>query len=94
MISKRFKITNERGVHLRPAHAIVEIATAAECSITVRRWGETFGAYSLLRFMAAQIAEGEEIEIICDGEDEVETMTAIEKLINSGFSEILSEVEL
>lgn len=94
MISKRFVIQNERGIHLRPAMALVEATSKSKCSVTVKRWGETFGASGVLRFVAAQIVEGEEIEIVCDGEDEVETMTAIEKLINSGFSEILSEVEL
>ena len=89
MISKRFTITNERGIHLRPSYAIIEIANAAECSVIIRRWGETFSAHSLLRFMAAQIAEGEEIEIICDGKDEKEAMTALEKLIKSEFEEIL-----
>ena len=89
MISKRFKITNERGIHLRPSYAIVEIATAAKCSVTIRKWGETFEAHSLLRFMAAQIAQGEEIEIICDGADEKKAMIALEKLIKSEFEQIL-----
>lgn len=91
MISKRFKITNERGIHLRPAYAIVEIATSSKCSVTIRRWGESFEAHSLLRFMAAQIAQGEEIEIICDGKDEKKAMTALENLIKSEFSDILKE---
>lgn len=91
MISKRFKITNERGIHLRPAYAIVEIATSSKCFVTIRRWGESFEAHSLLRFMAAQIAQGEEIEIICDGEDEAKAMTALKKLIKSEFSDILKE---
>ena len=91
MISKRFTILNERGIHLRPAMAIVEAVTAAKCSVTVRRWGETFGAHSLLRFMSAQIGEGEEIEIICDGVDEAEAMRVLTGLINSGFHEILTQ---
>ena len=90
MISKRFVISNERGIHLRPAMAMVEAAEAAQCDVIVRRWGETFGAYSLLRFLAAQIAEGEEIEIICDGADEQEAMAALEALITSGFEEVLT----
>ena len=90
MISKRFVIHNERGIHLRPAMAMVEAAEAAQCDVIVRRWGETFGARSLLRFLAAQIAEGEEIEIICDGADEKEAMAALEALITSGFEEVLT----
>ena len=34
--------------------------------------------------------EGEEIEIICDGADEKETMAALEALITSGFEEVLT----
>ena len=90
MISKRFTITNERGIHLRPAMAMVEAAESAQCDVIVRRWGVTFGACSLLRFLAEQIAEGEEIEIICDGADEKETMAALEALITSEFEEVLT----
>ena len=94
MISKRFVISNERGIHLRPAMAMVDAAEAAQCGVIVRRWGETFGACSLLRFLAAQIAEGEEIEIICDGDGEEDAMAVFSELIESGFREILTQEDL
>ena len=89
MIEKTFTITNERGMHVRPCHAFAALANKFDCDITVLHHGDKFRGKTSMHLMSAWIQQGDEITIICDGADEMQAMTALEKLIKSEFEEIL-----
>lgn len=78
MISKRVKIKNPTGLHLRPAGMFCKKAAEFEgCSITFHVGNTTGSAKSVLSVLAACIKQGDEIELICDGAGEEEALAAM-----------------
>lgn len=74
MISKKIKIQSKIGIHLRPAGVLCEAAANFKCKVSIQREDKTVNAKSLLNVLSACIKYGDEIELICDGEDEVSAM--------------------
>ncbi len=72
MIKRKVKIKNPTGLHLRPAGMFCKRAAEFEdCSIRFRVDDNTTGnAKSVLSVLAACIKQGDEIEIICEGDSE------------------------
>ena len=89
MIKRSLTITNERGMHFRPCCAFAELANKFDCNIFVDHHDQRFRGKTSMHLMSAWIQQGDEITVICDGKDETEAMTALEKLIKSEFSDIL-----
>ena len=76
MIRQKVTITNPTGLHLRPAgmFCMYNDDTAAN-------------AKSVLSVLGACVKSGDEIELICDGEDEEEAMKALVDAVESGLGE-------
>ena len=88
MVRQKVRITNPSGLHLRPAGLFYEKALSYTSRITFRyRGGNEGNAKSVLSILGACIRSGDEIELICDGEDEVEALSGIIRTIESGFGE-------
>ncbi len=87
MISKVLKITNPSGLHLRPAGVLSQTAMKFKSDITIEAAGKKVVAKSVLNVMAAGIKSGDEITLICDGEDEVQAMETLTQAIESGLGE-------
>ena len=89
MVSQKVKITNPTGLHLRPAGAFCQEAMKYQSHITFA-YGEgdaTANAKSVLSVLGACVKTGDEIEIICDGEDEQAALDALVNTVNDGFGE-------
>lgn len=78
MISKRIVINDEKGLHMRPAKDISQIAVMHDASIRIKYKDGEYNAKSLISLLGAGIKGGSEIEIICVGEDEEKLMKEIE----------------
>ena len=91
MIEKTLTIQNERGMHVRPCTAFASLANRFNCDIFVLHHGDRFRGKTSMHLMSAWIQQGDEITLICDGTDEQEAVTALSELLDSGFSDILSE---
>lgn len=88
MVTKKIKITNPSGLHLRPAGVFCEKALEYKSHITFRYRGDNTGnAKSVLSILGACIRQGDEIEIICEGSDEAEALQAIVQVAEDGFGE-------
>lgn len=89
MISRKFLIRNEDGLHLRPAGKLSGLALNYHCRITFQYAdGEGNGdAKSVLSILAAGVRCGDEIELTFDGPDEEAVMKAIGELIEENFEE-------
>lgn len=91
MVSKKIKVKNKSGLHLRPAGVLCNKAMAYKSLITFEYDdGEKRGianAKSVLSILAACVKQGGEITLNCDGEDEVEAMENLSTLIESGLGE-------
>lgn len=72
-----YVITDEQGIHARPAGMFVKEAAACECSVTISKDGKEVDAKRLLAVMGLGVKKGQEIILKADGADEE---AAIEKL--------------
>jgi phosphocarrier protein HPr len=79
MVSQKVKITNPTGLHLRPAGIFSNIANKFECRITFEYENSIANAKSVLSILGAGIKSGDEILLICEGEEEEKALKAIHK---------------
>lgn len=87
MVSKIIKITNPTGLHLRPAGNLCREAMKYKCSVTFDYDGNSANAKSVLSVLGACIKFGDEITLICAGEDEEEALEALVAFIQNGLGE-------
>ena len=85
MIKKDIMIKNENGLHMRPGRLFVQEAKKQSCDVTVilKNNGRTATAKSLVQLLKLGISQGHEITLICDGENEQQSATHLEKFISS-----------
>ncbi len=88
MVSKKILIRNESGLHARPASVLAKEASKCTCDVRIDTGTKVIVAKSILNIMSAVIKKGTEIELICDGEDEVESLQKLSDLIEGGFGEL------
>lgn len=72
-----YVITDEQGIHARPAGLFVKEAAAFECSVKIGKGGKEVDAKRILGVMSLGVKKGEEITLKTDGADEE---AAMEKL--------------
>ncbi len=88
MVSKKVKIVNPTGLHLRPAGVLCETAMKYSSKITFTTDNHyEANAKSVLSVLGACVKVGEEIEISCDGADEEEALADITSSIEGGLGE-------
>lgn len=74
MISQKIVITNPTGLHLRPAGYLCNQAIKFKSLITFTFGDTTANAKSVLSVLGACVKCGDEIELVCEGEDEEEAL--------------------
>lgn len=87
MLSQEIKIKNPTGLHLRPAGNLCKEAMKFKSKITFEYRGNTANAKSVLSVLGACIKSGDEITLICEGEDEREALQSLIAYIESGLGE-------
>lgn len=87
MLSQAIKIMNPTGLHLRPAGNLCKEAMKYKSKITFEYRGNTANAKSVLSVLGACIKSGDEMTLICEGEDEREALQSLIAYIESGLGE-------
>lgn len=87
MVSEKVTIKNPSGLHLRPAGILCKEAIKYKSSIHFRFGKTTANAKSVLSVLGACIKSGNELEFICEGEDEEEALAAMVKIVRDGLGE-------
>ena len=89
MYSKRTVIKNKTGLHARPASEFIAMASKFQSRITIKKLSadEDANAKSIVMLLSLGLAQGEEVEIVAKGEDEVEAVDKLIALIDSKFGE-------
>jgi len=87
MVSQKTTIKNPTGLHLRPAGLFCKTAVQFKSKITFRSRNITANAKSVLSVLGACIKRGDEIELICEGEDEVQALAEMIRIIEEGLGE-------
>ena len=79
MVSKKFVIENEQGLHMRPAGVLAKAVTKFESDVTIVFEDKKINAKSLLNIIGACIKCGSEIELVCEGPDEEDDVEFYER---------------
>ena len=87
MVSQKVTVKNPTGLHLRPAGIQCKEAMQFKSHITFRYRENTANAKSVLSVLGACIKSGDEIELVCEGEDEQEALVALVQAIENGLRE-------
>ena len=87
MVSQKVKIKNPTGLHLRPAGIRCKEAMQYKSLVTFHYRGNTANAKSVLSVLGACIKFGDEIEFVCEGDDEDEALKAMVEAVESGLGE-------
>jgi phosphotransferase system HPr (HPr) family protein len=87
MIARTIQIEIESGLHARPAAQFVKTANRFQSAISVTYRDKTVNAKSMVEMMLAAASRGEMIDLKAEGPDEVEALTALEKLLTKGLKE-------
>lgn len=87
MVSQKVKIKNPTGLHLRPAGILCKEAMNFQSRVTFNYRGNIANAKSVLSVLGACIKSGDEIELVCEGEDETDALQALVNIIEDGLGE-------
>ncbi len=86
-MEKLVSIKNASGLHARPAGMFVKKAAEFKSTVEVVAKGKTVNAKSIMGIMSLGLAQGEEIAVVANGEDQEAAVAALVELIESGFGE-------
>lgn len=88
MVSQLVKITNPTGLDVKPAGILCKEAMKFKCKVTYcYGGGDIANAKSMLSVLASIVKYGEEIELICDGEDEEEALAHLVACFEKGLED-------
>lgn len=87
MVSKKVTVTNPTGLHLRPAGNLCKEAMKYQSIVKFQFRDTTANAKSVLSVLGACVKNGDEITLICEGEDEQEALDALVAAVESGLGE-------
>ena len=87
MTSCEVTIRNQLGLHARAAAKFVHLATRFRSQIRVSRDARVMDGKSIMGILLLAAARGTTITIAADGPDEQEALTALSRMVESGFGE-------
>jgi len=88
VLSQLVKITNPTGLDVKPAGSLCKEAMKFKCKVTYRYGGgNTANAKSVLSVLGSSIKYGEEIQLICEGEDEEKALTHLVACLEKGLED-------
>lgn len=87
MVKQKTTINNLTGLCLNPAGLFCKTAMQFQCKITFCHQETTANAKSILSVLGAGVKQGDEIELICEGEDEQKALNTMIEVIEDGLGE-------
>ena len=87
MVKREMTITNNIGLHARPATFFIQKANTFKASVWIEKDDRKVNAKSLLGVLSMGIAKGMTVTLIADGQDETTAVDGLVQLIQTGFVE-------
>ena len=87
MQQRKLTIVNRLGLHARAAAKLVTLCSRYACNVALVVNGRRANARHFIAILLLSASMGASISIETDGPDEVEALTAVTRLINTGFGE-------
>jgi phosphocarrier protein len=80
-------IVNKLGLHARAAAKFVTQASLFKSDVVLKRNNQQVNGKSIMGVMMLAAAKGSEVELIINGEDEIQAMQSLLELIANRFGE-------
>ena len=77
-VTRKFNILIYPGLHARPGSEFVKLCQSYKSSVTIEVDGKTANGKSLLSLFKIEPKQFSEIEIVIEGDDEIELMNKLE----------------
>ncbi len=87
MVKREMTITNNIGLHARPATFFIQKANTFKSSVWIEKDERRVNAKSLLGVLSLGIAKGMVVTIIADGVDENEAVDGLINLVQTGLAD-------
>ena len=87
MLSKKIVITNPMGLQKYTIRNLCRETAKFKCQIRFLCKGQESNAKSVLSMLAAGVRGGDEITLMCEGEDEAQAMPYLAAFIEGGLGE-------
>ena len=81
----KYVITDELGLHARPAGQLVKAASGFKCDVKVTVNDNTVDAKRIMGVMRLAAKKGNEMTITCDGADEETAAAALETFLKENL---------
>jgi len=87
MLEADFVIINRLGLHARAAAVLVQTVSRFASEVKLEKDGVEVNGKSIMGVLMLAAPKDSTVTVRVEGKDEVESMSAIEALINDGFGE-------
>ena len=84
---REFELTNQYGLHARPAALIVKMATRFDADVTVEKDGARVSGKSIMGLMTLQASCGCKLKVVASGAEAAQLLAELAKLIQQKFGE-------
>ena len=82
MAEIKYVITDEEGIHARPAGNLVKFVKELGCSATITKGEKAVDITKLMAVMSLGVKKGEEVKVSCDDEEQ---LRKIEKFLQENL---------
>lgn len=83
MYEQKVTLTNEIGLHARPASIFIRTAVKFPCDITVEKNGRSFNAKSIMSVLSMSASKGDELTLKASGDNEEEAVKTLVEVIEN-----------
>ncbi|RPH29095.1 HPr family phosphocarrier protein [Buttiauxella warmboldiae] len=87
MIKQSVKVVNSTGLHARPAATLAKIIKKYDSSLTLINNGKEIEIKGMMSILGAGVKGNSMIDLICNGQDELDLMDELKIAFSSGFGE-------
>lgn len=87
MIKQSVKVINSTGLHARPAASLAKIVKQYNASLMLVNNGKETEIKGMMSILGAGVKGNSVIELVCNGQDELEMMGALQAAFADGFGE-------
>jgi len=87
MIERDVVVTNQAGIHTRPASMIVQKASQFDAEFIIQKDGYEINGKSIIGVMTLAAEQGATLHLVFDGSDEEDAADALAQLFEDGFGE-------
>jgi phosphocarrier protein len=81
----KYIITDELGIHARPAGLLVKAVSQYNCDVTIKKGEKEGNAKSIISIMTLGVKKGDEVTFLVDGTDEAEASETLRVFLSDNL---------